>query len=94
MHSPEFDFEKDRVRVERYAKKFEKTGPIYIDNDLSYFKAIGATYWPQFFLVDKQGQVRAFFEGEMNAQRPEADSVHRMIQALLEENLLEEKPGA
>jgi len=85
VHSPEFDFERDRTRVERYAQKFGKTGPIYIDNDLSFFNALGATYWPQFFLVDRRGQIRAAFEGEMQEGTPISQAAHAMIQALLAE---------
>jgi hypothetical protein len=85
VHSPEFDFEKDRVRVERYARKFEKTGPIYVDNDLSYFKALGATYWPQFFLADRKGRIRGFFEGLMEPGTPRAEAAHRLIEELLAE---------
>ena len=85
VHSPEYDFEKDRVRVERYARKFEQTHPIYLDNDLAFFKAIGAVYWPEFYLVDRRGLVRAKLSGLMEEGTPLSGAAHALIAALLAE---------
>ena len=53
IHSPEFDFEKKRSRVEGAVKKYHLDHPIMMDNDHTYWKALGNRYWPTFYLVDK-----------------------------------------
>jgi hypothetical protein len=91
IHSPEFDFEKDRALVERFARKFEITHPIFVDNDLAYWGLLGASYWPEFYLVDRQGRIRAKISGEMHEGTAESDAAHHVIQLLLAEPLVDRR---
>jgi hypothetical protein len=59
--------------------------PIYVDNDLAYFRALGAVYWPEFYLVDRQGRIRAKADGEMNEEFELSRAMEAMVRTLLAE---------
>ena len=65
IHTPEFDAEKDVDRIRERATKNKLTFPIAVDNDMSNWKAWGNQYWPCVYLVDKKGNVRKRWEGEL-----------------------------
>jgi thiol-disulfide isomerase/thioredoxin len=66
VHTPEFDVEHDLDNVRRAAKDLRVTYPIAIDSDYGIWNAFGNHYWPAFYFVDAQGQIRhhRFGEGE------------------------------
>lgn len=86
VHTPEFESEKDRSRVKERAEHFGLRHPIMVDNDKSYWKAMGNRYWPAYFLVDKQGQVRYFFAGETHEGDTQAKKIEARIRELLAES--------
>lgn len=85
VHTPEFDHEKDRDRIVAKTKEFKLPHPVMIDNDFSYWRAMGNRYWPTYYLIDKKGTIRATFIGETHAGTKRADAVQRAIEALLAE---------
>lgn len=85
VHSPEFDHERRRDNVLRKVKEFELDHPIMIDNDFSYWKAIGNRYWPAFYVIDKQGLIRRTFVGETHSGDNRAMTIERVIGQLLDE---------
>lgn len=85
VHTPEFESEKDRERIRERAAHFGLHHPIMVDNDMSYWNAIGNRYWPAYFLVDKQGRVRYFFAGETHKGDPQAREIEARIRELLAE---------
>lgn len=85
VHTPEFDSEKDRKRIADRAHHFGLHHPIMVDNDHSYWNAIGNRYWPAYFLVDKQGKVRYFFAGETHVGDRQAKKIEARIKQLLAE---------
>jgi len=85
VHTPEFEHEKDRARVGKNIKKFGLQHPVMVDNDHSYWRKMNNRYWPAFYLVDKQGRIRATFVGETHAGRPRALKIERTIEKLLDE---------
>lgn len=85
VHAPEFDSEKDRKNVVAKAKEFKLHHPIMMDNDFSYWKALGNQYWPTFYLIDKQGNLRAKYLGETHKGDKQANRVEAAIQYLLNE---------
>lgn len=85
IHSPEFDHEKDPDRVLQKAREFKLDHPILIDNDFRYWRALNNHFWPTFYLVDKQGNLRARFIGETHAGDSNAQQIEAMIQKLLAE---------
>jgi hypothetical protein len=89
IHTPEFDFEKERGRVERAVKRYKVTGPLYMDNDYKYWKSLRNRYWPAFYLVDRSGNIRSIAVGEVH----DGTAKGEMLEALLQ-SLLEEKAGA
>ncbi|MEZ5478450.1 MAG: redoxin domain-containing protein [Thiolinea sp.] len=85
VHSPEFDHERDRAAVEAKVREFELQHPVMLDNDFSYWKALDNRYWPAFYLIDKQGQIRARFVGETHAGDRNALAMEAVITDLLAE---------
>lgn len=85
IHTPEFEHEKVRTNIEAKVAEFGLPHPVMIDNDFSYWKALGNRYWPTYYLIDKQGRLRARFIGETHADTPRARSVDAAIAKLLAE---------
>lgn len=85
VHSPEFEHEHDRKRVEAKVREFKLRHPVMLDNDFSYWRALGNRYWPAFYVIDKQGGLRGSFVGETHAGDARARSVEALIRKLLAE---------
>ncbi len=85
IHSPEYEFEKDRNRVMRFAQKFKVTHPVYIDNDLLYWDALKSENWPEFYLVDRQGNIRGKIVGEMHEGSRRAANFEALLLELLDQ---------
>lgn len=85
VHSPEFDHEKIPANVAKKVEEFMLHHPVMIDNDFSYWKAMRNRYWPAFFLIDRQGRVRAVHVGETHDGDGQAREIERDIETLLAE---------
>jgi hypothetical protein len=85
VHSPEFDHERERPRIERKVREFGIAHPVMIDNDFSYWRALGNRYWPSFYVIDKAGRVRGAFVGETHPGDAQARRIEKLIDALLAE---------
>lgn len=85
VHTPEFRHEKKRANVVAKVAEFELDHPVMMDNDFSYWKALGNRYWPAFYLVDHQGSVRGVFVGETHSGDARAVEIEAAIEALLAE---------
>ena len=85
VHTPEFDHEHDRNKVIAKAKEFNLKHPIMIDNDFSYWNALNNQYWPTYYLIDKQGRLRARFFGETHKGDKKALQIEASIEYLLAE---------
>lgn len=85
VHTPEFEHEKDRSQVVAKATEFGLRHPVMIDNDFSFWKAMNTRYWPTFYVIDKTGQVRAKYIGEVHDGDRTAQSIERQIGRLLVE---------
>lgn len=79
VHSPEFSYEHDVEKVQRYLKDHDVRYPVSIDNDFSTWNRYGNRYWPAMYLIDKQGVIRYVRVGEGGYQETE-----RLIQSLLQ----------
>jgi hypothetical protein len=64
VHTPEFDFGHDLVNVRREVKNLRVDFPVATDNDYAIWTAFDNHYWPAFYLVDAQGQIRHHRSGE------------------------------
>jgi thiol-disulfide isomerase/thioredoxin len=90
VHTPEFESDKDPIAA---AQSFKETGviwPVVQDNKNATWNAYNNHYWPAFYLVDKNGNIREIHEGEISSRYPGAiPGLEKTIQ-----NLLAEKPNA
>ena len=85
VHTPEFDHEKIRSNIVEKVKEFDLHHPVMIDNDFSYWRAMGNRYWPSFYLIDKRGVIRAVFLGETHSGSARAKKVEAAVERLLKE---------
>lgn len=85
VHSPEFRHEREPQRVAAKVREFKLEHPVMIDNDFSYWKALGNQYWPAFYLIDKRGQLRYRFAGETHSGDRRALEIERRIGELIAE---------
>jgi len=83
IHTPEFGHEKDAQNVSKKIKEFKLHHPVMMDNDFSYWKALGNRYWPTFYIIDKQGQIRFIHIGETHAGDRKATKIENEIRQLL-----------
>lgn len=86
VHAPEFERERERSAVAAKAQEFKLRHPIMIDNDFSYWRAVGNRYWPTYYLIDKRGRIRYRFIGETHAGTDQARQVERALRGLLDES--------
>lgn len=80
VHTPEFDFEKDRANVEAAVARFGIAYPVALDNDYAMWNAYRNHYWPAHYFIDAKGNIRYQHFGEGGYDHSEA-----VINALLEE---------
>lgn len=85
VHTPEFENEKIRKNIENKVETFNLHHPIMIDNDSSYWRAMNNRYWPAYYILDKQNQVRAVFFGETHEGDNRAKQIENIITQLLAE---------
>jgi thiol-disulfide isomerase/thioredoxin len=64
VHTPEFDFEHDLDNVRRQVTDLGVGYPVAIDNDYAIWSAFDNHYWPAFYFIDAQGQIRHHRFGE------------------------------
>ena len=86
VHTPEFDGEKDVARIKERMTKHKLTFAVAVDNDMATWKAWGNRYWPCVYVVDKAGNVRHRWEGELGADG------YKKVTAQIDELLAEKAP--
>lgn len=84
VHAPEFDHERERDRVAAKVEEFGLEHPVMLDNDFSYWRALGNRYWPTFYIVDRSGRVRGVFIGETHEGDRRARAIEGLILQLLD----------
>jgi len=85
VHTPEFEHERHKGRLEDKIKLYDLHHPIMVDNDFSYWNAVGSRYWPSFFAIDKLGTIRAAFVGQTDPNSAQAKEIEQIIETLLAE---------
>jgi len=80
VHTPEFDFEHDLGNVRREVKNLRVDYPVAVDNHYAVWTAFSNHYWPAFYFVDAQGQIRHHRFGEGDYEMSEM-----VVQQLLAE---------
>lgn len=84
VHSPEFNFEKNKENVEAAIKKYGVEYPVALDSEHESWNAFGNQYWPAHYLIDSQGNIRYHHFGEGHY----AETETAIQQLLLEAKLL------
>jgi thiol-disulfide isomerase/thioredoxin len=72
VHSPEFEFERDFVNVERAVKDVGVDHTVAIDSDHAIWRAFMNQYWPARYFIDAQGRIRHYQFGEGEYEYAEA----------------------
>ena len=80
VHSPEFEFEKEKSNVQEANDRYGIKYPVVQDNDHVTWNAFNNRYWPAKYLIDAQGYIRYTHFGEGNYEETE-----KKIQELLED---------
>jgi hypothetical protein len=71
VHTPEFGFEHDLDNVRRAVKDLGVDYPVAVDSDYAIWDAFSNQYWPAFYFVDAQGQIRHHRFGEGGYEQSE-----------------------
>lgn len=85
VHTPEFDFEKNRDRLKRAIAQFKIDYPVYMDNQYLYWNSLGNHFWPSFYLVDRKGKIRLSGYGTVRENSDMARKFETALKRLLAE---------
>ena len=80
IHTPEFEFEKDKDNVLAAVQKFDINYPVVLDNEKEIWNAFQNKYWPRKYIADHDGYIRYDHIGEGAYKETE-----KIIQQLLQE---------
>jgi thiol-disulfide isomerase/thioredoxin len=83
VHTPELSEERLGANVRDAVKRLGITYPVMIDGDYSYWNAFKNQYWPAFYLIGRDGRVRAQAIGEMHAGDSDASQFDLAIKQVL-----------
>jgi len=83
VHSPELESERNVEHLKQKIEEYKIKNPVMIDSDFSYWKAMGNSAWPTFYVLDKNGNTRGVFSGETHTGDNQAQEVERLVTALL-----------
>jgi len=64
VHTPEFDFEKDRGNVQAATDRFGLEYPVVLDSQRRIWGEFQNSYWPRKYLIDPDGFIRFDHIGE------------------------------
>jgi thiol-disulfide isomerase/thioredoxin len=86
VHTPEFDWEADVKRIRDQAKSNNLTFPIAVDTDGETWRAWHNKYWPAIYVVDKKGNIRFDWSGELTSGGNKGNAIVRQkVNELLRE---------
>lgn len=87
VHSPETSAERDTAHVRKQLAGHGVTYPVALDAKMETWNAWTNRMWPSTYLIDKQGEVRFWWYGELRWQGAEGDRlVRERIEKLLAED--------
>ncbi len=86
IHTPETETEH---KIDKLKKKLEDAGlthPVAVDNDQTNWNRYGNRIWPSIYLIDKKGNGRFRWDGELKWQGAKGDTMmHDKIKLLIKE---------
>jgi thiol-disulfide isomerase/thioredoxin len=80
VHTPEFEFGKDRANVARAVREFDIEYPVVLDNDYEIWTVYANRYWPRKYIVNPEGKIVYDHAGEGSYGETE-----EVIQSLIRE---------
>jgi thiol-disulfide isomerase/thioredoxin len=83
VHTPELARERVADNVRRATTSLDIRYPVMIDDDYSYWQAIGNQYWPAFYLLDRAGRIQLTRIGETHPRDANATLLESAIEAQL-----------
>ena len=83
IHTPEFDYEKNRPKVVAATSDFAIEFPVMLDNDHIFWKDMRNLYWPAFYLADANLEIRAEAFGEIHPNTERARALEALIEKLI-----------
>ncbi len=83
VHTPEFEREKVISSIRDKVREFKISYPVMVDSDHATWNAFNNSYWPAFYLIDRQGKVQALYAGETHAGDRQARDIEARIETLL-----------
>ena len=66
VHTPEFDSEKQVANVKAQVQQLGIDYPVLLDNGSQNWRNWKQQYWPTVYLLDKAGNIRSKWEGELD----------------------------
>jgi thiol-disulfide isomerase/thioredoxin len=85
VHSPEFDWERDRARLAEALQEHGVRFPTVVDQGLDLFLALEGEAWPAFYVLDRRGRIRGCWYGELHEGTWRAGQLERLVRQLLAE---------
>ena len=86
IHTPETDGEKSLAAVRKKVKDNEMKYAVAVDSAGKTWAEWGNQFWPSIYLIDKKGNVRYRWDGELNWNNIKGEEVMRKkIKELLAE---------
>jgi DNA-binding beta-propeller fold protein YncE len=80
VHSAKFENEKDSESIRKAISRYELTHPVVNDAEKKIWSAYGANWWPSLVLIDPEGRVVAWTNGE---DKPKFTAIDQAITALI-----------
>lgn len=90
IHSPETSAERDASHVRKKLARDGVTYPVALDAELKTWDAWTNRMWPSTYLIDKRGDIRFWWYGELQWQGAEGE---RLVRERIEQLLAEEVPA-
>jgi peroxiredoxin len=75
IQTPELPAEQDPEKVREAAEQDQLKFPVLLDLDSQHWKAWGNTMWPTVYVIDQEGYIRLWWQGELNWQGATGDQV-------------------
>ncbi len=86
IHTPETRAERDLTNLQANVAERGIKYPVAFDAKAENWKAWANNLWPSVYLIDRRGQVRAWWYGELNWQGAQGEaSMRKRIEALIAE---------
>ncbi len=82
VHTPETRWERSVDATRRFVQSHGLEFPVLVDNDAKTWNAFGVQSWPTEILIDKQGRIRAEYNGELNWL---GSGEYKIVQAKIEQ---------